>query len=91
MLEIGVLLLAQAEVGHGGDRAGELPRGGLRRAAHESGGKLPEPGQGPQALDHVGLGREQLLAAQAEPVDQPVDIAVGAAAVDRGQACPVEL
>jgi hypothetical protein len=51
--QVGLLLLAQPEVGDGGDRAGELARRGLRRARDVGGGQLAEVGQGAQALDHV--------------------------------------
>ena len=81
--ELGLLLLAQPEVGDGGDRAGELARRGLGRAAHVGRRQLAEPRQRPQPLDDVGLRGEQLLAAQPEAVDQPVHVQVRAGGVDR--------
>ena len=85
------LLLAQPGVGHGRDRAGELARGGLRRAAHVRGGELGEAGEVAQPLDDLGRGREQQLPAQPEPLDQPVHVQVGARGVQRGGRGPVEL
>ena len=89
--KLGLLLLGQAEVGDGGDRAGELARGGLGLAPDVGRGELGEPGERAQALDDVGLGGEQLLAAQAEAIDQAVDVEVGAGRVDRRHARAVEL
>ena len=63
------LLLAQAGLGDGGDRAGEVARRRLRRAARVGGRELAELGQVHQPLDDLGVGREQQLAAQAEPLD----------------------
>ena len=85
------LLLAQAGLGDGGDVAGELPRRGLRRAAHVGGRQLAEAGQVEQALDDVGLGGEELLAAQAQALDQAVHEQVGARRVQRRGGGAVEL
>ena len=82
-LAAGRLLLAQAGVGDGGDRAAEIPARGLRRAAHVVGGQLGELGQVLQPLDDLGRRGEEQLAAQAEPLDEPVDVEVGARGVDR--------
>ena len=73
------LLLAQARLGDRGDRARELARRRLRRAAHVVGGELAEAREVAQPLDDVGVRGEELLAAQAEPLDQPVDEEVRAA------------
>ena len=77
------LLLAQPGLGDRGDRARELARGGLRRAAHVGGGELGEAGEVAQPLDDLGRGGEQQLAAQPEPLDQPVHVEVGAGRVER--------
>ena len=86
-----LLLLAQPEVGDGGDLAGKLPRRGLRRPAHIGRSELAEPRQRPQPLDHIRLGREQLLAAEPEPFDQPVHVQVGPGRVDRADPGAVQL
>ena len=65
-------------VGDGGDRAREFTRRRLRRAPRVRGRELAEPRERPQPLDDVGLRGEQLVAAQPEPVDQPVDVQVRA-------------
>ena len=90
-LAVAGLLLAQPGVGDGRDRAGELARGGLRRAAHVGGGELGEARQVAQPLDDLGGGREQQLPAQPEPLDQPVHVQVRARGVQRGGRGPVEL
>ena len=85
------LLLAQPGVGDGGDRAGELARGRLRRAAQVVGRQLAELGQVDEPLDDLGRGGEQQLAAQAEPLDQPVHVEVGPRRVQRAGGRAVEL
>ncbi len=84
------LLLAQPGVGDGRDRARELARGRLRGAAHVGRGELGELGEVAQPLDDLGRGGEQQLAAQAEPLDQPVHVEVGARGVDRARGAAVE-
>ena len=78
-------------VGHRGDRAGELARRGLRRAAQVVGRELGEPGEVDEPLGDLGRGGEQELAAQAEPLDQPVDVEVRARRVDRARRRAVHL
>ena len=85
------LLLPQAGLGHRGDVTGELARRGLWRAAHVGRRQLAELGQVDQALDDIGLRGEQLLAAQSEPLDEPVDEQVGPRGVKRGGGRPVAL
>ena len=85
------LLLAQAGLGDGGDRAGELARGGLGRAADVGGGELGELGEVDEPLDDLHRGREQQLAPQPEPLDQAVDVEVGAGGVERVRRRAVEL
>ena len=63
----------------------------LRRAGGVRGGDLAEPRERPEALDDVGLGREQLLAAQPQALDQAVDVEVGAHRVDVTSPSAVEL
>ena len=86
-----LLLFAQAEVGHRGDRPRELARRRERLAPYVGRGQLAEPGERPQPLHDVRLRGEQLLAAQPEPVDQPVHVEVGAGRVDRRRAGAIEL
>ena len=88
---LGLVLLAQAGVGYRRDRAGELAGRRLGRSPGVRGGQLAESRQRPQSLDHVGLGGEQLVPAQSQPVDQPVHVQVGAGGVDRGDPRAVEL
>ena len=78
-------------VGHRGDRAGELARRGLRRAAQVVGRELGELGEVDEPLGDLGRGGEQELAAQAEPLDQPVDVEVRARRVDRARRRAVHL
>ena len=85
------LLLAQTGLGDRGDRAGELARGRLRRAADVGGGELGELGEVDEPLDDLDRGGEQQLAAQPEPLDQAVDVEVGAGGVERGRGGAVEL
>ena len=79
------LVVAQPGVGHGGERSGRTraawpaARGARsRRRARPGARQLDEP------LDDVGLRGEQLLAAQPEAVDEPVDEEVGPRRVERG-------
>ena len=90
-LGAGRLFLSQAGVGDGRDRARELARGGLRRAAGVVGRELGEAGQVAQPLDDLGGGREQQLPAQPEPLDQPVDVEVGAGRVERARGRAIQL
>ena len=76
----GAVVLAQPGLGDRAQRARELARRGLRRAPHEVAGQLAEARERAQPLDDVGLGGEELLAAQPEPLDQPVHEEVGARA-----------
>ena len=85
------VLLAQPRLGDGGDRAREVAAGGLRRAAHVGRGQLGEAREVLEALDDLGRGREQQLAAEAEPLDQAVHVEVGAGGVDRRGGRAVEL
>ena len=85
------LVLAQPGVGDRGDRAGELARGGLRRAPHVGGGELGEASEVAQPLDDLGRRREQQLPAQPEPLDQPVHEQVRARGVQRRGRGPVQL
>ena len=71
------LLVAQPGLGDRRDRAGELARRRLRRAAHVRGRELAEARERDEPLDDVGLGGEELAAAQPEAVDEPVDEDVG--------------
>ena len=89
--QLRLLTLAQAVLGDGRDRAGELTRRGLRRAGDVCRRELAEARQRAQALDHIGLGGEQLLAAQAQTLDQAVHVQVRTHRVDVRRACPVEL
>ena len=57
----------------------------LGLAAHVGGGELGELGDVHEPLDRVGLGREDLLAAQPDPLDQPVHEAVGAHLLERAR------
>ena len=85
------LLVAQAGLGHRGDRAGELARRRLRRAAHVRGRELAEARERDEPLDDVGLRGEELAPAQPEAVDQAVDEDVGPRRVERGRGRAVEL
>ena len=85
------LLVAQAGLGDRRDRARELARRRLRRAAHVRGRELAEARERDEPLDDVGLGGEQLAAAQPEAVDEPVDEDVGPRRVERGGGRAVEL
>ena len=85
------LLLAQAGLGDGGDRAGEVTGRGLRRAAGVGGGQLAELGEVDQPLGDLGRRREQQLAAQAEALDQPVREQVRARGVELAGEAAVEL
>ncbi len=67
----GRLLLAQAGLRDRGQVARELARGRLRLAAHVGGRQLGQLGDVAQPLDGVGMGGEDLLAAQADALDQP--------------------
>ena len=60
-------------------------------AAHVVGGQLGEAGEVLQPLDDLGGGGEQQLAAQAEPLDQPVHVEVRAGGVDRRGGRAVQL
>ena len=62
--ELGLLLVADAGVRDGGDRARELARRRLGRAPHVRGRQLAKPRERAQPVDDVGLRREQLLAAE---------------------------
>ena len=84
------LLLAQAGLRHRRDVAGELPRRGLRRAPHERRGHLPEAREVHEPLDDVRLRGEQLLAAQAEAVDQPVHEQVRTGRVERAEGAALQ-
>ena len=77
------LLLAQPGVGQHAEVAGELARARAGHAALVGAGEVAEPGQVEQPLDHVGLGCEELLAAQAEALDQTVHEEVGARVLER--------
>ena len=89
--QIGLLVLAQAEVGDRRNVPGELARRRLGGAPRVRAGELAEARERPQALHHVGLGGEQLLAAEPEPVNQPVHVEVGARRVDRRHARAIQL
>ena len=89
--ELGFLPLAQAEIGHGGDRAGELAGCRLRAPADVGRRQLAELGERAQALGDVGAGREQLLAAEGEAVDQAVDVEIRSGDVDRCRGRAVQL
>jgi hypothetical protein len=84
-------LVAQAGLRDRRDRARELARRGLRRATDVRGGELAQLGEAHEPLHDVGLCREQLLAAEAEPVDEAVHEQVGARRVERGRGGAVEL
>ena len=82
----------EPDFGEGAQRARELTRRwpaarGPRSAAASS----PKRRERAQPLDDVGLGGEQLLAAQPEPLDQPMDVEVGPRRVDRAMRAAVEL
>jgi hypothetical protein len=89
--QLRLLLVADAGVGDGSDRTCELTRRCLRRAPDVRRRQLAEPRERPQPVDDVRLRREQLLAAEPEPVDQPVHVQVRASGVDRRQRRAVEL
>ena len=76
------LLLAQSRLGDGRQVPGEVARGRLRLTAHVGARELGELGDVAQALDRVGLGREHLLAAQADALDQAQHEGVGAAVLE---------
>ena len=88
----GRLLLAQPGLGDRGDVASELPWSGLGRTPHVGRGHLAELGEVDQTLDDVGLRGEQLLAAQAEALDQAVHEQIGPGRVQgrRGGAVALE-
>ena len=90
-LGAGRLLLAQPGVGDRGDRARELARRRLRRAAHVGRRQLGEARQVAQPLDDLGRGREQQLPPQPEPLDQPVHVEIRPRGVQRARGGPVEL
>ena len=90
-LEVGLLALAHPVLRYRGDRSGELAGGGLGGAGGIRAGDFAEPRERPQALDDVGLSREQLLSAQSEALDQPVHIEVRAHRVDVTGSGAVEL
>ena len=79
------LVVAQPRVGHRRRVARELARRGLRRAPHVGGGHLGQARQHHEPLDDVGLRGEQLLAAQPQPVDEPVHEEVGPHRVEPGR------
>ena len=62
----------QPGLGDRGHVAGEVARRAPRLAAHEGGRQLGQLGDVDEPLDGVGLRGEHLLAAQPDPLDQPV-------------------
>ena len=78
-------------LGHRRHVAGEVAPGGLRRAAHVGGGQVAQARERDEPLDDVGLGGEELLAAQPEAVDEAVHEEVGARGVQRAGGRAVQL
>ena len=80
---VGAVLVAQAGVGDGGGIAREVARRRVRSALRIGACELAQAGEVDEPLDDVGLGREDLLAAQPETVDEAVHEEVRAGAVER--------
>ncbi len=81
---------AAAGLGQRDHPAGEVAGRRLRRDLHVALGQLAHPRQVAQPLDDVAAGREQLLATQAEVLDQPVDELVRRRDVERAGRGAVE-
>jgi hypothetical protein len=68
-----LIALAQPCVGNGDDILGELAAARLGRTLSEAAGQRFKAREAAQPFNNVGLGGEELLAAQAKAVDQAVD------------------
>ena len=84
------LLLAQPRVGDGG-ASGRTRAASPAASGARSRRRARRGGRGAQPLDDVGVRGEELLAAQAESLDQPVDEEVGPRGVERRGGLAVEL
>jgi hypothetical protein len=62
----------------------------VRLAVHVGGGELGQLRDVPKPLDGVGVGREDLLAAQPDALDEPQHEGVGAAVLERVRRRAVE-
>ncbi len=80
-----------AGVGDGAQVADEVAGRALRLAPGPGRGQLGQAREAEQPLGGLGLGGEEALAAQADPLDQPPHEDVGAALLERRRGCPVEL
>ncbi len=80
---VAIVAILQSGLGDRRHVAGKLPRCRLGRAPHEGRSQLGEAREADQPLDDVGLGGEELLAADAETLDQAVDKEVRARGVER--------
>ncbi len=78
-------------LGDGAQVADEVAGRAVRLAPRPGGGELGQPREPEQPLGHLGLGGEEALAAQADPLDQPPHEDVGAAFLHRRRGFAVEL
>ena len=86
----GAVLLAQAGVRDRSGVAREVARRRVRRAPGVGARQLAEPGEVDEPLDDVRLGGEDLLAAQAEAVDEAMHEEVRTRAVQRSGGLAVQ-
>jgi len=84
------LVLRQAGLGHRRQVAGEITRGPLRVTAHVCARQVDELRDVRQPLSGVGLRREQLLAPDADALDQSVHERVRLHRLERTRRAPVE-
>ena len=84
------LVLRQAGLGHGRQVAREIARRALRVAANVRARQVDELRDVGQPLGGVRLRGEELLAANADPLDQPVHERVGLHRLERPRRAPVE-
>ena len=78
-------------LGDGAEVADEVPGRAVRFAAGPGRRQLGQPREAEQPLSHLGLGGEQALAPQADPLDQPPHEDVGAPLLHRRRGFAVEL
>ena len=86
-----LIALTQPGVGNGDDVLRELAATRLGRTFSEAAGQRFEAGQAAQPFNNVGLGGEELLAAQAKAVDQAVDETVGPQFIERAGGLALKL